>query len=61
MLTDLISDVWDLLLSHRIVRRVLFVALVTASLYLWGPVWPLLGIWILIFGWSELQDLIWRR
>lgn len=54
----LVQAIWELIFRHRMLRRVMFFVLVGLTLYVWGPLWSLLALWVFVFGITELLEAI---
>jgi hypothetical protein len=57
-MSDLVGAIWELIFRHRTLRRVMFIVLVGVTLYVWGPLWSLLALWVFVFGITELLEAI---
>jgi hypothetical protein len=57
-MSHLVQAIWELIFRHRTLRRVMFFVLVGLTLYVWGPLWSLLALWVFVFGITELLEAI---
>lgn len=57
-MSDLVGAIWELIFRHRALRRMMFFVLVGLTLYVWGPLWSLLALWVFVFGITELLEAI---
>lgn len=49
---------WEWIFRHRMLRRVMFFVLVGLTLFIWGPLWSLLALWVFVFGITEILEPI---
>lgn len=57
-MSHLVQLFWEWIFSHPLLRRVMFFVLVGLTLYLWGLNWPLLALWVFVFGLTEVLEAI---
>lgn len=57
-MSDIVGLFWEWVFRHRTLRRVLFFVFVGVTLYVWGPVWSVLALWVFVFGITEILEAI---
>lgn len=57
-MSHIVGLFWEWVFAHRALRRVSFFVLMGLTLYFWGLEWKLLGLWVFVFGITEILEAI---